>query len=1036
MNSFEWIHPRAFIFILPLIAVWVGLALYSRSQKRKAAAAFVSAAMQPRIVPPESPARFWSKTALFAAALVFGLLALARPRFGVYYEDVKARGSDIYILIDVSRSMLANDVPPSRLERAKSDVLGLLTHLHGERVGLIAFAGVAVVKSPLTTDYNFFRLALNELSPRSVPKGGTQIGDAIRKALDVLPKNNEREQALLLITDGDDQDSYALDAAALAAERSVTIFTVGLGDTAQGSRIPLESESFLTYKGEQVWSKMGEQLLKDIALKTHGAYVPARTNAYDLGELYADHLAKMRSAEGATQKRMRLSEQYQWFLALAVLCLIAEMLVRLYKPQAPPLPVRVVSAQGAPPSTPEIPAKTDDSSARKPNPPAPFPKREGGELHSAPAALKRIVMLAALLSGGAALTCAGARASDEQELVRQGLELYKKSEFDGARDRFEQAATAAEQQKQRNAAEVAVAAFDLACAYQRKGDRDHARENYLKAAMSPEKSVSASSRFNLGCLSADAARELAGDKPEEVPPEKRNDILEKLKEAVASYRLCLEIQPGRADARQNLETIRSWVKVYSDKWRELDKKKQRDQANLIQYLEFITETQRALRTAVLDIPPGTTLDVYALHKQAQRELLDEIEPLKEKIRTSLKPSQQPGQPGQANPAPPKLSPEEEKQLNEAIGMLIKLADAAGTRMKTAAELLDGRTAGSTEKSAAEQKQAIAELEKIWDAVVPFNLLLAHDIAAETVVVNTLKPDSGSATDAQKSLGKVFDWFGNLLTPKKDGADSKSTPPQPQPSPVTPAASVAPKFDVDPKEDGILAELQERTQHRTELLKIKADLELQQLDKQPQPPAPPPPGNDPNGSAAKVQGPDPEAVKKGLRKAVELAPKAAEHMNGALKALRKNDRPAATPEAVEAKRILEEILKAQPQDPKKDEQDKKDRQKKDQEKKDQEKKDQEKKDQEKKDQQQNPSDKDKDKDKEKDREKEKKDEQKKDQDKNKPDDKEQKDKEKDQMSREQAEALLRKVREREQQHRKDKDEQARILGGSISVEKDW
>src|SRR5262249_53071145 len=158
--------------------------------------------------------------------------------------------------------------------------------LEGERVGLIAFAGQAVVKCPLTVDYDHFRRSLDELDPESAPRGGTHIGDAIRKALEVFQARANRDQAILLITDGDDQQSYPLEAAAVAAERHVSIFTVGLGDAEQGARIPkgTESQSYLEFKGTQVWSKLDGALLKEIALKTSGVYVPVGTHSYDLGE--------------------------------------------------------------------------------------------------------------------------------------------------------------------------------------------------------------------------------------------------------------------------------------------------------------------------------------------------------------------------------------------------------------------------------------------------------------------------------------------------------------------------------------------------------------------------------------------------------------------------------------------------------------------------------------------------------------------------------------------------------------------------------
>src|SRR5262245_60643240 len=217
----EWQHPQWLYLILPLAAAWLALAVYSRRRRLRAAAAFVAQPMWPRILPSDSPARFWVKTLLREVAIVAGLVALAGPRFGTHYEEVVPKGSDLYVLIDVSRSMLAQDVPPGRLARAKADVAALVNRLEGERVGLIAFAGQAVVKCPLTVDYDAFRRSLDELDPTSAPRGGTAIGDAIRKALEVFQARTERDQAILLSTDGGDQEWSPIEAAGSGAGRKV-----------------------------------------------------------------------------------------------------------------------------------------------------------------------------------------------------------------------------------------------------------------------------------------------------------------------------------------------------------------------------------------------------------------------------------------------------------------------------------------------------------------------------------------------------------------------------------------------------------------------------------------------------------------------------------------------------------------------------------------------------------------------------------------------------------------------------------------------
>ena len=151
----NWQYPQALYLILPLCVGWFVLALESDRRRRRARAAFVAPAMWSRILPEESRTRFIVKLLLREAAIVAGLVALAGPRFGTEYEQVVPRGADLYVLIDVSRSMLADDVVPSRLGRAKIDVASLLNRLQGERIGLIAFAGQAVVKCPLTVDYDF-----------------------------------------------------------------------------------------------------------------------------------------------------------------------------------------------------------------------------------------------------------------------------------------------------------------------------------------------------------------------------------------------------------------------------------------------------------------------------------------------------------------------------------------------------------------------------------------------------------------------------------------------------------------------------------------------------------------------------------------------------------------------------------------------------------------------------------------------------------------------------------------------------------------
>jgi Ca-activated chloride channel family protein len=320
-----------------LFALWLvpisGLVLFiAHRQRRQAALRFANAGMVERLMPTTSMTRHWVRATMTMLAVGFLVFAAARPQFGVTIEKVAARGVDLFVLLDVSRSMLAEDVVPNRLERAKSDILDLLPRLEGDRVGLIAFAGAPVELVPLTTDQAFFRMALEDVTPDSAPRGGSLIGDAIRRAMEALEERRDRDQVIVLISDGDDHESYPMEAAEQAAERGIRVIAIGLGDTGDGARIPERREDgTLSYKqqadGQEVWSKLNETLLEKIAMKTSGAWIPARTRAYDLGQLYEDHLSSLTRGEFQSEHRRRLREQYQLFAAIGLLFLLVEKII-------------------------------------------------------------------------------------------------------------------------------------------------------------------------------------------------------------------------------------------------------------------------------------------------------------------------------------------------------------------------------------------------------------------------------------------------------------------------------------------------------------------------------------------------------------------------------------------------------------------------------------------------------------------------------------------------------------------------------------
>ncbi len=271
------------------------------------------------------------KSALIVAALIFSLLALMRPQWGFRWQEVKRKGLDILIAIDTSKSMLATDVKPNRLERSKLAVKDLIRKLKGDRIGLIAFAGTAFLQCPLTVDYNGFLLALNDLSVNTIPRGGTSISSAIKTALRSYEGGQKEHKVLIIITDGEDHEGDALASAREAKKEGVKLFCIGIG-TAGGELIQLVDESgkrvFLKDKeGNVVKSRLNEHLLREIALTTGGAYVRSSGAEFGLDLLYEQKLSKMEKREIKVQMAKRYYERFQIPLALALILLAMEPLI-------------------------------------------------------------------------------------------------------------------------------------------------------------------------------------------------------------------------------------------------------------------------------------------------------------------------------------------------------------------------------------------------------------------------------------------------------------------------------------------------------------------------------------------------------------------------------------------------------------------------------------------------------------------------------------------------------------------------------------
>lgn len=267
----------------------------------------------------------------FASGHFFLLFSLARPQLGTKLTLMKREGVDIVIALDCSFSMLAEDFKPNRLEKAKQEVKGLIARMQGDRVGLVAFAGVAFVQCPLTIDYSAAQMFLEIMDINLIPQPGTAIGDAIRTSIKAFNQKERKYKVLILLTDGEDHDSDPLKAAEEAAQEGIRIYAIGIGST-QGEPIPLrnEREDVTGYKkdeeGSVVVSKLDEITLQKIALTTGGKYYHATSGEMELDKIY-DDISKMEKKELEGKLTVQYEDRYQYFLFISVLLLVAEFLL-------------------------------------------------------------------------------------------------------------------------------------------------------------------------------------------------------------------------------------------------------------------------------------------------------------------------------------------------------------------------------------------------------------------------------------------------------------------------------------------------------------------------------------------------------------------------------------------------------------------------------------------------------------------------------------------------------------------------------------
>ncbi len=330
MSGLEFAEPQ-YIHALWGVVLALAVLVWLEARGGRLLGDFVGPAMQSRIVDRTPEWRRRTRLGLIAVALVAIVIALMRPQWGVEFVRSRQIGAEIMIALDVSRSMLAEDVVPNRLERAKAEIRDLLPYLQGDQVGLIAFAGRATVLSPLTPDFGYLRLVLDNVDSGSVARGGTRLEEPIRKAMAGFGPAGDLARVILLITDGEDHDSFPVDAAREAAEQGIRILAIGFGDEA-GSEIFITDpasgarRAISDADGRPVRSRLDGELLRELALVTEGAYVPAGTGVLDLESIFEAHIRPLMRAEGAETERTIRHDAFQWPLLVAWLALLGAVI--------------------------------------------------------------------------------------------------------------------------------------------------------------------------------------------------------------------------------------------------------------------------------------------------------------------------------------------------------------------------------------------------------------------------------------------------------------------------------------------------------------------------------------------------------------------------------------------------------------------------------------------------------------------------------------------------------------------------------------
>lgn len=322
----KWYHPDYLLWLLTLLPLllFTGLLIARRD---KLLSRMAEKGIWPTMLPGHSLKRQRTKNLLRALAIAMALIALARPQWGFKWEKVQQRGLSIIVALDTSKSMLAQDIKPNRLQQAKWGIRDLINELNGDRIGLIAFAGDAFLQCPATSDYAAFLMMLDDVYAGIIPLGGTDIFQALEESIDSFEKETVADKVIILISDGEGHTGDPVTLLPRLKEEKIRVFAIGVG-TLAGELIQTSDGFVKDSEGNVVKSSLNEKMLERIAFETGGFYVRSAPGDFGLERVYQQGIAELQREERESRMAKTWTERFPWFIGAALLFLMIEAGIR------------------------------------------------------------------------------------------------------------------------------------------------------------------------------------------------------------------------------------------------------------------------------------------------------------------------------------------------------------------------------------------------------------------------------------------------------------------------------------------------------------------------------------------------------------------------------------------------------------------------------------------------------------------------------------------------------------------------------------